>query len=1560
VSSLDDPLWWSVFQHVYIVRERSRDTGSKLGVLLTRAAVAEGLSARKADSGSQCTSANPCSATVSERGSRTFTTEIAHCLRYGLSSRDSFGLEFPAKQETATVNVEGQQNSVVCLKFTEPIVWPIPDMNLNQPPHTQRFVFGSTSDYLPLDGYSFRLPDVSQPFYAFGEWSDDLATLTVLGPYNRRSVKVGSDTMMGRVSQGVLLRITQPTAPFWVGWVPMSLFILGVLFTLSSTNSRFSFAKEPIPRLFAVIWVLTATLLACRFVVAWRAATLVPLDATSLEKQAFLKTAIVAWWALLIPLAMLAAKSLGAPRHPQLFQSRAEAWLQEFARRTTTTQNLLAPTVTDTSGTLQRTKFIRESSAAPKPGGWLRNFLELLPPGWAFLVMLIPSAWVVLGYFRGHEQSFLGMRINLFVHALTVAASLVVLLSMRYIRSLQGVVIICLMLLPLAIERLLLADQGAVLVFGLSMLPAAAVLAWGSQDTERGFNMGLALALAVVVLGGWWVYSSLDVTARMRLATWQGRMSDVLLAREQPCRGDLTCVDLAWRNEVQRWQTRAFASTGTAPTGYGMAPVSKVGMSYGTSLSDCSFAVFVLAEHGRGVGTFILLAILALAALLSWARSRSRSVGVLVPVYMVAGYFAVASLYMALANVGRVPFTGQNVPFFGLVSYGEVIVAGIMLFIGTYLLFRPETEPARSLTRSLKLPRTVWCLVAVGAVLAVQQFYATLNSLPPPKRDFDFPERSQDPEKDVLRALATQMPDEGKDPSDSRKHWKFEADSDRLVLRNRDNQPSAFEDDAVRQYVERPAKTDPEGGVIYVQHRVIQEGQTRRVQRRIQVNPRYYHLASPFGDKDRIWDGVIVAGTASPLPMLCGVEAPTDVGGHARMASCLTFVHQGNGLRSNNCFASSAASLPAPDEESVLSQPAISFTCDDANQRLEFKLIDSHGAPTIAIAPARADEIYINGTRTDAAELTAGLLANTIVTIRRNRSEKHLIYLGLQSLPLAYTVWRNGVRRRLFAEGLDFPAVYALGQAADQYRDTYRDKVMRLTLDMALQRGLNSTIRDYAARENRGYSSEDPQTAKHLAVTVMDAYRGDVLALPTWPNPDLTGEDVDKQLRTSDPRTQQALLRNFNFANHVVGSTIKPIVFTALATQFWPTLDVGALQFDNVGTMGPNDEHLHNRVGQWTLESNWNCNSSKPTVNADDLLIRSLDFFEGSLGLLGTSLDRLHTFDHAGEPGVLHADAKGEVTYHGSRYTWDPSRLRNLADASVFTLDNLSTRGQPVMKPLSLERMLLLRGLSDLFDSSSVRRGRDQATREKWKADASSFLPGLIPDTDVTGSLIAPEPIDVRPFDKTSPDFLLCVLGGGPSCHFNNVWMAQSAARIATRRKIRAALLVRNALNPTHDFQPLPAPVSNDAWFSEHILNPMQAAYRSGTASDLRNANASCGHPFVLPDGYTGLFKTGTLEDRSDENGGGEESEALLFVIGRFDHGAFVQGRTVAGFIFMEDSKRTRSKGMKKFCFASRVLPVVLSYLRRVEVDSPEARANALSLRRQPVVRRRRRNAQDR
>jgi S1-C subfamily serine protease len=201
-----------------------------------------------------------------------------------------------------------------------------------------------------------------------------------------------------------------------------------------------------------------------------------------------------------------------------------------------------------------------------------------------------------------------------------------------------------------------------------------------------------------------------------------------------------------------------------------------------------------------------------------------------------------------------------------------------------------------------------------------------------------------------------------------------------------------------------------------------------------------------------------------------------------------------------------------------------------------------------------------------------------------------------------------------------------------------------------------------------------------------------------------------------------------------------------------------------------------------------------------------------------------------------------------------------------------------------------------------------------------SFLPILCEGSYFPQSLIysMPEPVVLQPqdFQELGQTFVRGFLVGGALSRWSNVTMAESIARIATGRRIESRLQAV-PFGPQPVKAALPGPLGTTPWRTANLVDPLRDVVEDeaghGTATRLAN---------VVPDRYTVMAKTGTI-DEGDE---GRESETFAAVVGPRVRDEFEFGRTIALYLYMEQSK-TPNEPMKKFTLAEPVLRTVATYM---------------------------------
>ncbi len=1537
---LPDTLW-DAFSSIIWVREIEGRRDSRLGVLIDPALIAQTGTRLYKNQDELDTSA--MSSGAKQIGSEQIVS-------YGLAGPLRLNL---AASKRGAIDADGGRASAIReLRFDRPVAWPLPPGD----DLAGKFVLTSTDDYIPINGYSFDLPDPRKPVYAKAQLSPDLNSWTITGmskPYPAEQV-----AYVGRISQGVMVRLARAHSakPGWMGMLAILLAVVAVFIVV--WLDRGSWQSYIFDCVWPTVWVLTLSLLTFRFLTGYRMSLIPPEGAGVKDVALFHKTMNVALIGLvLIPLAMAGAWSFarhraenpGAPfwlsriRISRLLSvlgifiaAAAAVWLSGHG-------SLALVAVFGIAGLMLVARLGMRSEEFGISQPLIDGLLLFLPIGWVLIAII----------FGTQQQSFMGLRISHSTHLVTVLV-LWLFCSRLPSRMIWRARLALAVLAPLGLQALPpLRDRGT-LLYSLPLV-GIVLIVWFWRFPERVPNRSASLAFwaivaAIPLVAFVALQKSSDNVAQYRIDTWLGRDTEILLGTNDVPNFDF---DHLRRNMLHRWQMLAYSAKGSSsPFGFGRTPLSNVGMSYATSMSDSAFSIYVLGEHGRPtalliIGFLVLVGSLLLLAI-PFLQEEPGWCGSVAVLFACGGFFIVNTLYMALANVGQAPFTGQNIPFLSLDSGGDLFQVGMLLALASYVLgsesaprikINNDEFPLQIAPPSMEpfLPRlqsSQWYIAILLLFVVISTGITILW------RRIDYLGENCESkfcvdhtlDASAKKAIRAHMPEGRRDLSPSKQitesaqtAWALSPLGTLEATGAIDT--TALEREVVSAFNMRPDKYDSRKGYLYLEKAV--DGV------RVRLNEDYFRVPLPFGEHG-LWRGTITAhDQRGAMPTICGF------GSHQSAATyCLSLSESGAPITQRDCGTQRKAdNLSVPDSvlsllEAVQAKERVAssgYVCVDKDGNNMFSV--QRIGDDVKISGYDGVRILEDGLPLPEPKLSPGAVLNIIVTADPSSSQ-NLIYLSSPDTTLAFTQWRNGKYKRVFPYGPYFPMAYSLGVAADDLG--HQSSALHLSLDMRLQEQLLSDFGKYISQHHE-YETNDA-VGWRLAAVVMDAFTGETRALPSWPYSDPSDPGFEHALDVSGPRTRQAILRNHNFDDHVVGSTVKPLVFSSIASELWPE-DISKLEVFNVPDAVKNGEHLHNHVAGVPFGQDWNCDNflfeKKTPMTAKDFLVKSLDLYEATLGLVGTATDSRAFKEMLSKSGNRFST---RIDYKGNSYL-DIGRLRNTQFyRSSITLDDLdvSNGGAPRMSSVNQGDTLLLKGLHTTFDAPIASQNQTGARYDI----ASSFVPSLQQTVvskegdsrwEVPLASVTPELIRIDPFEKTYPDFILCLLGGGPSCRFNDVWMAQAAARIATGQAVTATIESRD--RPVR-FGFLPPPLDQQGWVNEHLIEPLHEVGSSGTAQDLHAQIPEECSSIKQSDCYLAIYKTGTIEEGDVS---ARESEALLFVLGLWRAGRFVPGHTVAGFIYMQDSKNKKfpqgcPRGldckMKKFEFARPIVSDVANYLR--------------------------------
>ena len=955
------------------------------------------------------------------------------------------------------------------------------------------------------------------------------------------------------------------------------------------------------------------------------------------------------------------------------------------------------------------------------------------------------------------------------------------------------------------------------------------------------------------------------------------------------------------RNVHQNWQMLLYATSGARkPMGFGAAPLTNRGMSYPVMLTDALFSQFIVSEHGvwasaAVIALYVLFAIVCLHAALFLPDGARHRLFLLVAA---GSIFGLTALYMASGNIGIAVFTGLNIPFLGIYSGSDVALGCVIsLLVASMFVWRTQTSrstPIDDRPLLLTMVRTVmfglgfWLLALVLSLYALRGTAAD-NHLKDYRLDLGLLKRLQD----------HLNPSPQKNPC-----WKRAGNA---YVAEPGCTPTVLEKIAVDELNRRADKRDSRGGLLYL------DGS------RVEVNDNYFTVASPFREQD-LWTGRILTA-----------ETSSDVG----------FVLLGKPLRLSLAPSgeSSSVFLQRPVAQrtgrSILigERPSQPRLCEIARM--------PNGQTWLSSKHVGGWQIFVDGDNVDEQDVPPGRacgqpssrgcrrLAEGDVVVFERRELKELqqryalLFVGSAPTPVLFTKWVNGRRRHI----LPYPALasvgYALAYAIDRMPASLRPVDLTVAVDPVLHAKLQDVVAKYA-RSDATYSDGDPFDGKRIGVAAVDASTGETLALSAWPVVDVRARDFEERLETTPSGLQYRLLQNPNYANHAIGSTIKPLVFTSVATALAPQIHLERMTvFNRADELDPKPDdviHPHKRLAGLEVHDYWDCHSTQEVIDARSFLVRSRNYYEAMVGLIGL----LHTpqeWSRAMRPAT---NRPPDLQYDAAPLTFDVTQVPNYP---------MTNESPSYARTETMKESMLFRTMPNLF-SVSVGTASSAAYPDRCR----TFLPVLCDSANhFPQNLIfaMPEPVMLQPqdFQELGQTYVRGFLVGGALSRWNNVTMAESIARIATGRRIESRMqAVPFGPQP---FRPiLPGPLGTTAWRTANLVEPLRDVVEDelgrGTAARLAR---------VVPDRYTVMAKTGTI-DEGDE---GRESETFAAVVGPRINDEFVFGRTIAIYLYMEQAK-TPNDQMKKFTLAEPVLRAVSSYVdgragMGVPAPTPEAPA---------------------
>lgn len=1320
-----------------------------------------------------------------------------------------------------------EEGGRLAARFEVPISYAMPpETNESEKP----FLLTSGRDMVPMDGYVFPTGNEGHPFYAKALVSGPrLDSLRVQDGATNASYRDDQEVGLGDGAQGILMRlhVNKPSVTGAGRLALLALALGGALYLLALFWRPRGLHKADVA--WATLWVAVTAMLVVRLLLSYRVSLVPPDDATAAELASFHKALRVSLGSLfLIPAAMAAVRVRWVSKRGQ---KGLEPWRKRFAELPHSRLCLALAGVACLVPILARVLGTRNDLFGVRTSIW----------GHLLVVLALWSFAVAAGQKREEKGPF-----SLF--------------HPRGLLTFVGLLWLSLLLLVIVI-----GDNGTVLYsMSVGLALAVAWVPYRSMGVRGKAKVPTGVAFALVAAGVAFFalalnrtaflqrYERLSGTVGYRLATLDDLEPELLL---NPRRTEYVEVQQVRNNREQEWQMLLYASVGASKDnpGYGGLPLSKVGIKYPTSLTDTVYAVYLLGEFGPWAGTWttaLYLAIMA-ACFAGGLIAYKERAWTFVPLVAIGGFFATNGLYMAASNVGAVPFTGQNLPLLSLYSQGDAMQGLLLLTIASLLL--------RKQSAAITAPAKAWSVRAVpvyGGAMALLWFAAARSAIGmPPEfaKDHDNPE--------VIREVARRL--EG---------GRIKVDDRLRIDESKIADLTPIEKEAIRDFNLRPNKADASGGLYYLE-RNARDGYDLR------VNPSYFHIPSPYKKGQGVpWRGSIVAaGSGFDEPRLYMLSNPLSLSLDRTGFPEIVYIDSPTPERRAN-----AAILAARSRKGRL-------------EFGEYRRSKKNGKTVVTLKakrpPAGMDwRMSVEGKPVPDRGLE--LQPNDIVTVEDRTSRParryNLIYLGTQPAPLAFVRWRNGTYRRVLPGGGVFGLSEALGNAGDEVN---AKEDLRLTLDLDLHSRLQAAIRDWAlsirGRPDLAYRLEDPVRSKDVSMALIDTAKGDVLALPSFPHVDPSDPGFSELVEESGPVRRRKMLTNWNFENHVIGSTIKPLTFSAVASGLR-----GVAKLEELVVHA--NSLTHDRIGTVPLEKPTGEYRPLGDLGMKSYLTNSYTWPAVMTGAMGLIEDP-HELKTVLVPTVNSPD----FSLSGKGYRLDLLRSPD----RVFSQDPQSKKWT---LRTNLSDTVLFRSLVDLYGIQTPANKTTQADYVSGRA--GTFLPSFTPKRPTTflDDVLPRRVLYESDSMRSVRSELVTTLIGGAQSVWNNVAMAESFARLSTGKKVRA----RMEQGPTPNFDPMPTPLDDPEWREANLMDPLEKVHQIGTARGITtNWN-----------GYRAVMKTGTLGEQVD-------SESLMFTIGRWKDNAWVPGQTVTGYLFMRDTNN--GGNFMKFGLANKLFPIVVKHLQR-------------------------------
>ena len=342
-----------------------------------------------------------------------------------------------------------------------------------------------------------------------------------------------------------------------------------------------------------------------------------------------------------------------------------------------------------------------------------------------------------------------------------------------------------------------------------------------------------------------------------------------------------------------------------------------------------------------------------------------------------------------------------------------------------------------------------------------------------------------------------------------------------------------------------------------------------------------------------------------------------------------------------------------------------------------------------------------------------------------------------------------------------------------------------LTVSRSAEQAAAQVLRDSVKEVQAGRRAVPDARA---AITLMDGLSGALLALPSWPESQVTGE-----------RDPDSLIENHNFTRLAPGSVVK-VLYSAALLETHPELrqlkvNVVPEQFENVAGIP-----LADPVGE-EGRPGW--------MSFTEAIAYSANRYAATLLTLG-SVDEEPELQR---PGGEISEAVDHFFLDGTEQTQRPANL-------LF---------EPGRAGILMENVAWAPRMRELYEISTASSGGERYRHYVWDGLPRSFRLFGARTELLDGISPATENLQLNAIDESSfrTRFLPLILGGGES-RWTNVALAEAFSSIVANRRVRARLVAGEPARMVN------GPAYMDADVRGMLLDGMRGVVRFGTASRTR------------------------------------------------------------------------------------------------------------------------------